>query len=128
MRGWCNGSAGLVHLWTAAHAAFGDERWLRLAEGAAWHASEGSGVIAQLCCGLAGQAYAQLEMHRHTGESHWLNLARRLATSAAAGLETEAASACVSGSLHKGEVGIAVLAADLERPEEAAMPLFGPAC
>ncbi len=127
MRGWCNGSAGLVHLWTAAHAAFGDERWLHLAEGAAWHAAEGSGIIPQLCCGLAGQAYAQLEMHRHSGESHWLSLARQLTTSATVGLETAAASDCVSGSLHKGEVGIAVLAADLERPEEATMPFFGPA-
>jgi len=57
-----------------------------------------------------------------------LTLARQLASSAAAGLETAAANACVSGSLHKGEIGIAVLAADLERPEEATMPFFGPAC
>ena len=27
-------------------------------------------------------------------------------------------------SLYKGELGIAVLAADLERPEQACMPLF----
>jgi serine/threonine-protein kinase len=126
-RGWCNGSAGLVHLWTAAHTAFGDERWLRMAEGAAWHASAREGIIPQLCCGLAGQAYAHLELYRHSGERHWLTLARQLADAAAAGLDTPAGTMCVSGSLHKGDVGVAVLAADLERPEEASMPFFGPA-
>jgi serine/threonine-protein kinase len=127
VRGWCNGSAGLVHLWTAAHTAFGDERWLRMAEGAARYASAIDGIIPQLCCGLAGEAYAQLEMYRHSGEDHWLMQARRLADAAAARLDTAAGQKCVTGSLHKGDVGIAVLAADLERPEEASMPFFGPA-
>jgi hypothetical protein len=31
----------------------------------------------------------------------------------------------IPGSLHKGEVGVAVLAADLGRPEAATMPFFG---
>jgi hypothetical protein len=35
------------------------------------------------------------------------------------------AEGVVVGSLHKGELGIAVLAADLIRPETASMPFFG---
>lgn len=124
MPGWCNGSAGYVHLWTAAHAAFGDERWAVLAERAAWDTYTTSG-IAQLCCGLAGQAYALLEMHRHTGERRWLTAAAELSIAAAAGVDAGKADGCVSGSLHKGEVGVALLAADLARPEAAAMPFFG---
>ena len=31
----------------------------------------------------------------------------------------------IPGSLHKGELGVAVLAADLTRPEIASMPFFG---
>jgi hypothetical protein len=31
----------------------------------------------------------------------------------------------IPGSLHKGEVGVAVLAADLSRQEAATMPFFG---
>ena len=31
----------------------------------------------------------------------------------------------VSGSLHKGELGVALLACDVARPELAAMPFFG---
>jgi hypothetical protein len=31
----------------------------------------------------------------------------------------------IPGSLHKGELGIAVLAAGLTRPEIASMPFFG---
>jgi serine/threonine-protein kinase len=126
-RGWCNGTAGLVHLWTAAHRAFGDDRWLSLAKGAAWHASVVDDVTPQLCCGLAGQAYAQLEMYRSTGESHWLTLACKLAEAAATRHRATAGNTCILGSLHKGDLGIAVLAADLQRPEDATMPFFGPA-
>ena len=31
----------------------------------------------------------------------------------------------MTGSLHRGELGVAVLAADLARPETASMPFFG---
>jgi eukaryotic-like serine/threonine-protein kinase len=124
MPGWCNGSAGYVHLWTAAHAAFRDDRWAGLAERAAWDAYLTPG-LAQLCCGLAGQAYALLELYRYTGERRWLIAATELAVRAAAGLATGAADSCTPGSLHKGELGIAALAADLTRPEIASMPFFG---
>ena len=124
MPGWCNGSAGYVHLWTAAHAAFRDQQWADLAERAAWDAYL-TPAIAQLCCGLAGQAYALLELYRHTGERRWLTAATELAVRAAADVTAGAADGCTPGSLHKGELGVAVLAADLARPETALMPFFG---
>jgi eukaryotic-like serine/threonine-protein kinase len=124
--GWCNGSAGHVHLWMAAHATLRDQRWADLAERAAWDAYT-TPAVGQLCCGLAGQSYALLEWHRHTGERRWLAAATELAVRAAAAIHTGNAADYVVGSLHKGEIGIAVLAADLARPEAAAMPFFGQA-
>lgn len=124
MRGWCNGTAGLVHLWTEAHTTLTDERWLRLAEATARHATVIDHQLPQLCCGLAGQAYAALTMYRHTGEGGWLERGRALAD-AAADVTRLTREDCLPGSLHKGELGVAVLAADLERPEEASMPFFG---
>jgi serine/threonine protein kinase len=122
--GWCNGSAGHVHLWTAAHQALRDQRWADLAERAAWDAYT-TPAVGQLCCGLAGQSYALLAWHRHTGEHRWLAAATELAARAAAEVHTGNADGYILGSLHKGEIGIAVLAADLARPEAAAMPFFG---
>jgi serine/threonine-protein kinase len=124
MPGWCNGSAGFVHLWTAANAAYRDDRWAVLAERAGWDAYL-TPAIPQLCCGLAGQAYGLLELHRHTGEGRWLAAATELAERAAAEVLSGRADGCIAGSLHKGELGIAVLAADLSRPETASMPFFG---
>jgi serine/threonine-protein kinase len=126
MPGWCNGSAGFVHLWATAYAVTGDDRWATLAERAAWDTYTSPTKTAQLCCGLAGQAYALLEMYRHSGAARWLAAASELGARAAAGFgEAASSGTLVRGSLHKGDVGIAVLAADLADPENAAMPFFG---
>jgi serine/threonine protein kinase len=125
MPGWCNGSAGFVHLWTQAHAVLRDDRWAALAERAAWDAYATRTSVTQLCCGLAGQAYAVLEMYRHSGEARWLTAASELGALAAAGLQRPAAERSTTASLHKGQVGVAVLAADLAEPEAAVMPFFG---
>jgi eukaryotic-like serine/threonine-protein kinase len=125
MAGWCNGSAGHVHLWTTAHAVLGDDRWARLAEQAAWHAYTTPNGIVQLCCGLAGQAYALLDLYRHSGEQRWLTAASEVATRAAAAVSSPRPGTLMPGSLHKGNVGVAVLAADLDDPEAASMPFFG---
>jgi len=121
MPGWCNGSAGFVFLWTLAWRTFGSERFLDLATGAAWDAWEAPDRVGSLCCGLVGRAYALLNLHRHTGERVWLARARDLAVRAA---REESFSERFPHSLYKGDLGLAVLAADLERPEEAAMPFF----
>jgi serine/threonine protein kinase len=125
MAGWCHGTAGHVWLWTAAHLALRDDRWARLAERAAWDVYATPQPTAHLCCGLAGQSYALLEMYRHTGEQTWLRAAGELAARAAAAVRDVDGPGIIQGSLHKGEVGVAVLAADLGRPEAASMPFFG---
>ena len=121
MAGWCNGAAGHVFLWTLAHEVFGERQHLALAEGAAWNAYEEPRFSADLCCGTAGRAYALLNLYKHTGDAAWLSRARHLANHAAETARHEPARA---HALWKGELGVAVLIADLASPQNAAMPLF----
>jgi len=116
--GWCNGSAGYVYLWTAAHKTLKEPRYLELAEGAAWNAWETRHAIGNLCCGMAGQAYSLLNLYRHTGEEAWLGRARELLRM------TPTAQDDRPESLYKGTIGILVLESDLNRPEQARMPMF----
>lgn len=119
-RGWCTGGAGYVLLWTLAHSALAEPRWLRLAEESARDNAAHLGGEAGLCCGLAGQAFAQLALYRHTGELEWLRNAHVLA---AAAVERVRSGGARHTSLHQGAVGVAVLAAELPNPTRAAMPL-----
>jgi len=121
MAGWCNGSAGFVYLWTLAHRMSGEPLHRQLAEGAAWNAWEAPDANGSLCCGLAGRAYALLHLHKHGGGEEWLPRARELAGRATLAIERTAEA---PDSLYKGAVGVAVLAADLARPEEAVFPFF----
>lgn len=120
--GWCHGNAGYVFLWNLARAVYGEDRFATLAERAAWliHRSPG---FTSLCCGSAGQAYALLNQYRSSNEERWREKAIRLATDAATtdGLAEDATSPLC---LYKGHVGLVLLAAELEHPEQAAMPLF----
>jgi eukaryotic-like serine/threonine-protein kinase len=118
---WCNGTAGYVHLWTLAHAMLGDERFAKLAQQAAWNAYESPPAGGGLCCGFAGRAYSLLCLYRHTGEARWLSRARLLADRAATSIQ---AATLRRDSLYKGDVGVALLAAELDAPERACMPLF----
>jgi eukaryotic-like serine/threonine-protein kinase len=123
MSGWCNGACGYVFLWTLAHRMLGDPRYLELAHGAAWRSWDAPEQIVTLCCGLAGRAYALLNLYRHTNEAVWLERAHDLALRAA---RVGNISKEYPHSLYKGEFGLAVLAADLEEPNEATMPFFEP--
>ena len=123
MSGWCNGACGYVFLWTLAHRLLDDPRYLELAYGAAWRSWDAPEQIVTLCCGLAGRAYALLNLYRHTNETVWLDRARDLALRAA---RTGDTTKEYPHSLYKGEFGLAVLAADLEQPNEATMPFFEP--
>jgi len=119
---WCNGAAGHVHLWTLAHKQLSDESYARLAEMAAWSAYEGQAPApGDLCCGLAGRAYALLSLYQHIGDPLWLARARALAEHAVRIVSIESLR---RNSLYKGDIGVALLAADLEAPEDACMPLF----
>jgi serine/threonine-protein kinase len=119
--GWCNGSAGMLFLFTLAHRLLGDARWLELAELCAWAAWDMQRATASLCCGGAGRAYALLNLYKHTGDTAWLSRARQIANVAAA---NAVATAQRPHSLWKGELGVAVLIADLASPENARMPFF----
>jgi serine/threonine-protein kinase len=123
MAGWCNGTCGYIFLWTLAHRLLGAPRYIDLAEGAAWRSWEAAEPSPTLCCGLGGRAYALLNMYRHTGDRIWLERARRLAALAA---RLDNAPPEYSHSLYKGTFGLAVLAADLEEPDDATMPFFEP--
>lgn len=118
---WCNGAAGLIHLWTVAGRSFGENAFTDLATSAAWTAYEWPAETGDLCCGLAGRAYALVVLAQHTGEASWLPRARELAERAATSIRS---SALRRDSLYRGEVGVALLAADLEDPDNACMPLF----
>src|SRR5262249_18253704 len=107
-----------------AYQTTGAAEWLRLAQGAGWHAWEDPGPNGHsLCCGLAGRAYALLALYRCTGDAVWLDRARELGRRA---VGSAAAGGTVPHSLYKGPVGVARLAADLEQPAAACMPLFEP--
>ncbi len=119
MNSWCNGAPGFVFLWNAAHARLGDPRFAELAEGAAQQAWRQRDAIAGICCGYAGRAYALLNHFRHTDEPKWLDRAHRLT-----GLARQASSATLRNSLYKGELGVVVLAAEMEDPLCARLPFF----
>lgn len=108
LSGWCNGTAGLVHLWTLAGR---DE----LAERAAWHVWEHPPEgLGSLCCGMAGAAYALLSRG-------WRQRAIQLADRAARAIVRESDT---RDGLWYGEPGVALLAADLEAGGDGCMPLF----
>lgn len=122
---WCNGAAGLVHVWIAAHRVLGDDRWDRLARQAGTSVELVPNTpTGDLCCGLGGQAYALLALHRATGEARWLGSSRRLAEAAAHAVRRVHPD--VRDSLYAGQPGVAALAADLAVPAEARMPLVDP--
>jgi serine/threonine protein kinase len=121
MPGWCNGTAGQLFLFTLAHRLLGDDQWLHLAESAAWNNWDEPHIATTLCCGTAGRAYALLNLYKHTGATDWLSRARHLANHAATNASTTAER---PSSLWKGELGVAVLIADLASPENARMPFF----
>jgi eukaryotic-like serine/threonine-protein kinase len=122
--GWCNGSAGFVHLWTLAHRELGRPAYLERAIQSAWHAWEDRESGTSLCCFLTGRAYSLLNLYRHTGDGAWLERARALGARAAHEVLRRRGTLPYQWSLYKGDVGVAVLAADLEHPETACMPVY----
>jgi eukaryotic-like serine/threonine-protein kinase len=121
--GWCNGPAGMVYLWTAAHRWSGRAAHRELAESSAWSAWDAPGGYPDLCCGLAGRAYALLTLYRHGGNTEWLRRAQVLGARAERALE-RLGELPHPLSLFKGAPGIILLLADLARPESACMPFF----
>jgi eukaryotic-like serine/threonine-protein kinase len=135
MPGWCNGTAGYAHVWVLAHQTFGEERYLELAVQAGRNTFEEPSSPGGLCCGLAGRAYALLCLYKYTQEREWLIGATHLAERALPTVHNGGAAAKSSSpsalehrrhSLYKGELGLALLLADLSSPDESCMPFFEP--
>lgn len=125
--GWCNGSAGQVFLWALASRVYERPDDLDVARRAGWHAWGSKVRTPHLCCGLAGISYALLELYRATGDADWRDRAIDAAVRAvdhAGELRSGPDARFADHGLYRGELGIALLCADLERPEGAAMPLF----
>ncbi len=123
MPGWCHGAAGYVFLWSLAGRVLGEPGYFDLALAAGWEAWDDPNPIANLCCGLTGRSYALLHLAKHSGDRIWLDRARVLARRAAQA-EQPGFVDDAPWSLYKGELALAVLAADLEVPEEAVFPVF----
>jgi hypothetical protein len=119
--GWCHGAAGYIHLWSTAARVLHDDSFGTLAVRAAESSWAGHEDTATLCCGLAGQAYAMHVAYQVTGDQRWVERAENLTIRAVRQVGTRW---CLPNSLWKGDVGIALAASDLHRPQSACMPLF----
>lgn len=120
-RSWCHGSAGWAQLWALAWESTGEERLLELADRCADDAAAAGGDNASLCCGRAGHGFAALTLYRATGERRWLRTAHDVAAGAMRAPLDETA---LVHQLFSGELGVALLAAELEDPGRAAMPVY----
>jgi serine/threonine-protein kinase len=121
---WCNGDTGFVFLWLLASETLNDERFLIMAEDAGWNvADRGCERTADLCCGSAGRAYGLLALYRRTGDEVWLRRAKQFTDHAVRESDPDSEEA---HRLYKGGLGVALLAAELEDPSSARMPLFEP--
>lgn len=123
---WCNGTAGIVHLWTRADEMLADTRYLKLAEGAGRHVAAVPNPLTQLCCGRPGQAYAMLNLYNHTGERRWLDHAQKFAEESLhlSRVPIDTQPPAFHYALYKGPLGTALLSADLDMPSQACMPMF----
>jgi eukaryotic-like serine/threonine-protein kinase len=121
MPGWCHGTAGYAMLFALAHEVTGVTSHADLAEAAADAAWNIESSHASLCCGDGGNGYAFLAAYRLTGARVWLRRARAATRRALAD-----ESKLFRDALYKGELGVVLLASELDRPTTAAMPLFEP--
>jgi hypothetical protein len=124
--GWCNGSAGYVHLWSLAHDQDPSRRWLDLARSAGWSTWEGDEPLESVCCGRAGRVYSLLNLYRTTRERDWLNRARMLGRRAPTYPVPEIVQHRGGEyGLYQGGLGVALMEAELEAdPVAARMPFF----
>jgi hypothetical protein len=75
-----------------------------------------------LCCGQVGGAFAMMALHHRTGETRHLASAVDLIETAETSIRNPTLP---PASLFRGALGLAVAAAHLHCPGEAAFPIFG---
>lgn len=119
--GWCNGHAGWLFFWIEAARTYGDPRYAKLAEASGLSVWGDRHGISSICCGAAGKAYSLLDLYRYTEDKIWLRRAERITRLA---IENEEDGY----SLYKSMAGVAVLAAEIEAPDGACMPVFEREC
>lgn len=120
--GWCNGSAGYVFLWTLLYKYTGEGKYLSIAKKCADHFYKTAYTRnANLCCGMSGKAYAMLNLYNTTNEKSWLQKAQEIEKMI---MQQIGSPALHNNSLYKGEVGVAVLLAEMSEPTLSRMPLF----
>jgi eukaryotic-like serine/threonine-protein kinase len=119
--GWCNGSAGRVHLWLLAYVIYNDALFLKLADKEGQNTWSHPAPVPYLCCGLSGQAYALIALYKATGDLSWLLRAKVLAFMAS---ERTNEFNNLDGSLFWGSLGVALLGCEMSRPAFSCMPLF----
>jgi eukaryotic-like serine/threonine-protein kinase len=118
---WCNGSAGMVFLWTLADAVFQRPQYHQLAVQAAQHVWANPTNNATVCCGAAGQAYSLLNLYRHSGKGVWLQRAVERMQHALRNVATVPLSPT---SLYQGEIGIMLAGMEFQQPDQARLPFF----
>lgn len=127
MSGWCNGSAGMVLLWGEALEHWDSSQARELALGAAEDVYFDASSIGNICCGLAGRGLALQALYRKTGDerqrSRSIELVERSVGVASHDSALQSELAEVRASLFKGELGPAVAATVLERPDHLTLPL-----
>ena len=119
---WAGGACGAVHLWTQAHAIFGEDRWAALGVQAGERVHRTGGRSTGLWCGAAGRAYALLCCYRMTGGLLWYRRAERLAMGALRVADPDHRTVL---RLFQGVLGVYLLGVELDAaPARARMPMF----
>jgi serine/threonine-protein kinase len=115
---WCNGIAGMTHLWCRAYEALRDPMYLRLATDSATTTFRALEGVPTVCCGTAGQA-AVLDLYsRVAGEVPF----RRRALDRMRRAIRDATS--LPPILLQGKLGIALVALGLAEHHADVMPAF----
>jgi eukaryotic-like serine/threonine-protein kinase len=120
--GWCNGSAGHVFLWSLLYRHFNEEKYISIAMRTANHIMiSPDNNLNNLCCGMAGEAYAFLNLYNLTNEKKYLHQSQNARQKIMNQIELPPLR---SNSLYKGDIGLAVLFCEMEKPAFARMPFF----
>jgi len=126
---WCNGSAGMAHVYILAYDLYGREEDLQLAQEAAYVAGNGISGAYNLCCGNIGQAYSLLKVFARTRNRIWSRRANELVELAAQkaihyhpGLHGHAGFDM--DGLFSGIGGIVLLHAQMDKGGDARMPVL----
>jgi hypothetical protein len=122
MIGWCNGSAGHVFLWSLLSGKFKEEKYLSIARRSANHIiCDTKNNLMNLCCGFGGEAYALLHLFNLTKEKEYLYESYKIRPKI---MDQISLPVLRNNSLYQGEIGLALLFCEMEKPEMARMPLF----